>query len=176
MLLLMVGLTACTTGAHPGSRTRREDPDRERYQFVLYRVGIDRKAVDQGASLLFTEPPPGFGARRRSQGFFSLTDEGFCRVDVRVGESFVGVDGRRVEHSYNLVSFYGRMNGDRTLATVTSGESPTVTPTGQVDRITLRWSGRDKVSIQAHAGSRAQAYTFDFHDHRVMDRNVAFPH
>lgn len=175
LLVVTVGLAACNSGRYRGSR-RDADPNRERYQYVLYAVEIDREAAAAGAPLLFNEPPTGVGSRRRAQGFFAVTDEGFCRVDVRVGDSFVGVNGRRIEHGYNLLSFYGRMDAGRNLATITSGEQPVHTPVGVVTKLTFDWHGKEKVTIRAHSRDRKQVYIYHFHDHRVMDRNVPFPH
>lgn len=176
LLCLCFLVVSCSSTTRNGAK--RDKTEDENPGFLsLYKVEIDYGAVKKGAKLLFTEPPPGseFGLRRRVQGVFSVSDQGFVRCDIKVAEPVMGLDGRRTEHVYSVLNFFGRVDETGTRATSSSGNA-TTTASGTVTEIRIAEAGKDKISIQAFNGTNPQPYLLHFHKHAVLDRDVPFPH
>ncbi|MCB9833494.1 MAG: hypothetical protein H6807_13575 [Planctomycetes bacterium] len=175
MALLALLATACTT-SHEGDAAAKDPQGTERVM-VLYRIDIDPKAVAAGAPLLFDEPPPqnSFGLVRRGQGYFSASDAGFCRIEVKVAEPVVAVDGRHGEQVYMLLKFFGRASDDGSRATIMSGESVNVSSGSQADEVRFFERGRNKISAQAYQGGKPSAYIFHFQHAAIARRDVPVP-
>ena len=177
--LLSLLLASCTTTTSSEVRERRPRRDNSeinrdpilRSPLYLERVTIDPQAVAAGSRLLFHEAAPGTnqGLRRRAQGYLSFTTEDACKTEVRVAEPLVGLDGRRAEQVYTVLSFYGTTNADRTRAHA-------VTASGSQQELRIEWLDERRVRLQAFIGDRGQAYVFEFRLRGLADRRVAFPY
>jgi hypothetical protein len=175
MIASLLILTSCVTSFEGDSR--KEDPDDVSHTMNLYRVDIDKAAVANGARLLFMEPPPRSesGYQRRAQGFFSVSDAGFCRVDVGCAEGVVGLSGSRGEQIYSMLKFFGRISDDGERATTTSGETANVRSTRAADEVRFNARGKNKVTIQAVIDGKPQAYLFHFERSPIGSKNVRVP-
>ena len=168
-------LSACVT-SYQGDADAK-DPDGNERTMHLYRIDVDQAAHKAGAPLLFAEPPPRtqFGFQRRAQGFFSVSDAGFCRIEVRCAEPIVALDGRRTEQVYTLLKFAGRSSDDGARATTMSGESVNVYPTAGASEVRFMERGRNKISIQAYDRGRKAAYVFHFHHTTIGRKDIPVP-
>lgn len=171
----LLTLTSCVT-SHNGV-SRNNDPKDVSKTLNLYRVDIDKAAVKNGARLLFMEPPPREtdGNRRRGQGYFSVSDAGFCRIEVGCAERVVGLDGTNAEQVYQLLRFSGRISDDGTRATTTSGETSNARTTRQADEVRFLARGEDKITIQAVVNGKPQAYLFHFERSTIGSKSVRIP-
>ncbi len=177
LLALPVVLLACACTTSYEGDSRNKDPEGNERVMVLYRIDVDPKAVAAGAPLIFNEPPPQntFGMIRRAQGFFSVSDSGFCRIEVKVAEPVVALDGRREEQVYTLLKFFGRASDDGDRATTMSGEDVNVQSNSQADVVKFYERGRNKISVQAFVGGKPTAYILHFHHAAVPRRDVPVP-
>lgn len=175
LILMSLSLAACTSPQEGDSRAK--DPQGNERVMALYRIDIDPAAVASGSPLLFDEAPPqdSFGLVRRAQGYFSVSDSGFCRIDVKVAEPVMAVDGRRSEQIYTLLRFFGRISDNGERATTMSGEDVNVNSESQADVVRFYERGRNKISVQAVLGGRPSAYILHFHHAAVPRRDVPVP-
>ena len=148
-----------------------------RQTLKLYRVDVDHAAVKGGAALLFREPPPGveFGLERRCQGIFGISENGFCRCDVKVAEPVIGLRGRRSEQIYTLISFFGKVSEDGRRATIQGGESVAVGSALRATEIRFEERGKDRITIQAWIDGKPAAYKMHFQRQGFAPPNVPFP-
>ena len=182
-LVLLAALTACVSNnpyerqsqRQRGTTGSRNDPaDAASRQFYLTAVHLDPVAVKGGAEKLFFEPPAGAsgGERRRSEGYFIFNKQGGCRTEVGVAEPVVGLGGRRNEHRYQLLKFYGQMNtgGDEARGL----KSPHAQ--GGVEALRLKWKGTEEVAVQPVVRGRPSAYVYYFRRSSLPNKNVPFPY
>ncbi len=176
LAIVLTGLALGTGCVNKSGITARE---RERQQvgknpiLHLYRVEIDHEAVRKGAQLLFREPVAGkeFGAYRRTQGIFGVSENGFCRCEVRVAELVNGLGGRREEQRYTLLDFFGRMASDGTRATVDG----TAAAPGALE-LRIEKLGKDEVRVQPYLNGRPGAYVYFFQKQGFSNSWVPFPY
>ncbi len=178
LLFSMVCMIGCSSNPYQrrkNPRDKRNDPsDAASRQFYLTRVRIDQSAVAAGANKLFFEPPAGAsdGLRRRAEGYFIFKETGECRAEIAVAEPVVGLGGRKNEHRYQLLKFYGQISdsGDAAQGLKNSRVQ------GGVGSLQLKWRGDKEIEIQPIIRGRPAAYVYHFRRSSLPNRSVAFPY
>ena len=177
--ILLLALLSCVSNnpyqRQRGPRDKRNDPsDAASRQFYLSAIRLNGAAVKAGARKLFFEPPAGAadGIRRRSEGYFIFSKKGGCRTAIAVAEPIVGLGGRKNEHRYQLLKFYGQMNkgGDEARGL----KNPSVQ--GGVDTLRLTWRGEEELEVQPIIRGRPTAYVYHFRRSSLPNKNVPFPY
>ncbi len=159
------------SGVTPRERQRRQVGKNPTLH--LYRVEIDREAVRKGAQLLFHEPVAGkeYGAYRRTQGIFGVSENGSCRCEVRVAELVFGLGGRRDEQRYTLLDFFGRISADGTRATVEGAAVGRGALELRIEKL-----GKDEIKVQPYLNGRPGAYVYFFRKQGFSNSWVPFPY
>jgi hypothetical protein len=158
-----------------GPRDKRNDPaDAASRQFYLTSIKLNNTAISGGARKLFFEAPAGAadGVRRRSEGYFIFNKDGGCRTAAAVAEPVIGLGGRRNEHRYQLLKFWGQMNkgGDEARGL----KSPSVQ--GGVEALHLTWRGEEELEVRPVVQGRPTAYIYHFRRSSLPNKNVPFPY
>ncbi len=174
---LLVCLFASCTGRTYSRNSRATEPEYKSKVMFLYRIDVDKAAVKKGARLLFAEPPPNYqyGTKRRAQGFFSVSDAGSCRIEVKCAEPVVGLNGRRDEQIYTLLKFYGHITSDGKRATTTQGETAAVSSGRSFDEVHFIERGDDKITVQAYFDGKPTAYLLHFTHAAIGSKTVPMP-
>ena len=175
ILISLLLLGACAGGSYKGGRSGEvQSPGKTLH---LYRMDIDHKAVKEGARLLFREPPPRAeqGFQRRAQGVFSVSDAGYCRIEVGCAEPVLSYDGRRGEQVYTLLKFFGRVKEDGTGATRSAGETTGIRSVRSCDEVRFKERGEGRITVQPWYNGKPGAYLFHFHRASIGRKDVRVP-